>query len=153
MSAYAASCSYKLNSLYRVMHSNHPFLRWMLNDETNMDWVKEYGIMLIVEFAVRHSRDHAGAKHIREFVDDFDKPIGLEPTAFLNRTWNDELDFRFEPDVHKAYRWFVAAQWAMSSKKLSWGHRMPPEFFIQHMIARTGKDIVTLGEENGVVIN
>ena len=136
MSAYAKMCSYHINDLYLGIQTNHPFLRWLQNDETNVDWLKDYGMMLLVEYGGRHGRKHGNAEAIIVFIDDFGAPLGLDPQAFLNRAWNETFDFRFEPDVHKAYRWFVAARWSNSIKKLSWVPRMPPAWYIEHEIAR-----------------
>lgn len=156
MSAYAKSCSYRLNDLWKCVHSNHPFLRWMLNDEANVDWLKEYGVMLIIEYGTRHMNQHAGANCIYSFIQDFESPVGLEPKAFLNRAWDETHDFRFEPNVYTAYRWFLSARWALAKRRVTWGNRMPPAFFVEHQIARGGNSIVLehIGEDkNGVIIN
>jgi hypothetical protein len=141
MAAYARKTCYPINDLWIGVNENHPWLRWMLNEEANIDWVKDYGIMLLIEYGFRYQRQHKGSREIYNFIEDFGMPIGVEPKAFLNRAWDDTFDFRHEQDVPKAYRHYMNAIWTVSKRQLSWGDRMPPAWFIEEQLIRAGKEL------------
>lgn len=141
LSAYAKICSYSYNQLWEQVPEQHPWLRWMRNEAANMDWVMDYGVMLLVEYGVRTGRKHQGAKHIYSFIEDFGAPVGMEPMAFINRAFDETYDFRYTTDVHLGYRHYVNALWAVERKKLSWGDRMPPTWFIEYQLTRQGKEL------------
>lgn len=137
LSRYASDCTFRINDLYKYTTSNHPFLRWLWNDEANVDWLKEYGVLLNCEYSARVGKSHAASHHIYDFIEDFRPPVGLEPKAFMNRAWDDTFDFRHIKDPHQAYRDLMNARWFNSKRKLSWGDRMPPVWYIEHQIARS----------------
>src|SRR5213592_988856 len=85
LSRYAKDCSFQYNDLWKKVAKNHPFMRWLFNDEKNIDWLKEYGILLQCEYSQRTGNRHAGSAEIFNFIEDFRPPIGLEPWAFMNR--------------------------------------------------------------------
>jgi hypothetical protein len=141
LSAYAKTTCYPINELYRFVPEQHPFLRWVLNDEKNIDWLKDYGVMLLAEYVIRFDKQHVGSSHIYNFIKDFQPAIGLDPDGFLNRAWDETFDFRYKADVHQAYRDYLNALWTIDKKRLSWGTRMPPAWYIEEQIKRAGKDV------------
>lgn len=123
-------------------------MRWLFNDEPNIDWLKEYGIMLLIEYGQRQNVRHAGANIIYNFVEDFRPPIGMLPKAFMNRAWDANFDFRFNQNPHDAYKSLLFARWNASVKKISWGFRGPPMWYIEQSLKRAGEDLNDLARKN-----
>jgi hypothetical protein len=107
-----------------------------------MDWLADYGVCLCVEWGLRHGRPHAGSMHIFDFVNEFGTPVGAEPIGYLNRAFDDVFDFRWRTPVTQAYKDYLNSIWTTSRKKLSWGTRMPPAWFIDMQIIRQGKETI-----------
>jgi len=152
MSAYriAGVVKYERNDrLYTLVPPGHPYLRWLRKEAANLDWLMDYGVMLIVEYGIRTGRKHEGAKYILNFVEDFGSPVGLEPQEFYNRAFDNTFDFRYTVDTHLAYRHYVSALWSAERKKLSWGDRMPPSWFIEYQLQRAGKELQSDTTGNG----
>lgn len=138
LSAYGRKTCYPYDNLWKHVSLTHPFLRWMLNTEANIDWAKDYAVMLLIEYGQRTGRQHKGSKSIYTFIEDFGTPVGLEPIAFMNRAWDDTFDFRYEKCTNDAYRKLLCAKWNFEDKKLSWGDRMPPTWYVEYQIACSG---------------
>lgn len=147
LSRYAKDCSYTINSLWKMVESNHPLMHWLFDDEANIDWLKEYGVILHIEYGCRFERRHADARSIFDFVDDFRPAVGLEPKVFVNLARDRLFDYSDNKDVFQAYRDLLCSKWATSTKKPSWSGRMPPEFYINYQLKRQGKD--TLKNDEG----
>lgn len=138
MSAYAKATSYAINELHTLISKNHPYVRWLMNDEANMDWLKDYGVLLLVEHGQRTGTRHKGSKFIYDFVEDFGAPIGVEPKMFLNRAWDERFDYRFEQHTPYAYRKLMSARWNTAKRSPQWGDRMPPIWYLEDQLNRQG---------------
>lgn len=138
MSAYAKAIKYPINTLHTLISKNHPYVRWLLNDEANIDWLKDYGVLLLVEHGQRTGMRHKGSQYIYDFVEDFGAPIGVDPLMFLNRAWDEQFDYRFEHDVPTAYKKLMSARWHTAKRSPQWGDRMPPVWYLEDQLARQG---------------
>lgn len=135
LSKYAKECTYRLNGLHRFIDQENPYMRWLWNDEANVDWLKEYGILLHCEYCSRTGRKHAGARDIFDFIDDFRPPIGLDPKGFLNWACDDVIDFHTDPNVTRAYQNYMCHKWSNAILKPTWGDRMPPDWYINYQLS------------------
>jgi hypothetical protein len=133
LSSYAEECAFKINDLYKYVDRENPFMRWLFNDEKNVDWLKEYGILLHCEYVSRMGFKHAASKDVFDFIDDFRPPIGLDPEGFLNWACDDQIDFHTDLDVHRAYRNYLCAYWTAAERNPTWGDRLPPCWYIDHL--------------------
>lgn len=151
LSRYAKDCTYGINRLFEHVPSNHPFMRWLFNDEANIDWLKEYAVLLQVEYAGRTSHAHASRKDIFDFVGDFRPSVGLEPKAFMNRAWDELFDYSDIKDVHQAYRDLLSARWTIAKTPPRWGDRMPPIWYLEYQLERgcPDKRVKKIGDLDG----
>ncbi len=117
---------------------NFPVNDTLINDEANMDWVKDYGVLLLVEYGQRTNLRHMGSQYIFDFVEDFGAPIGVDPIGFLNRAWDERFDYRFEHDTPTAYKKLMSARWAVAKRSPHWGDRMPPVWYLEDQLQRQG---------------
>lgn len=123
---------------YGSFNPKHPCCIWAAQSRENFIWLTRLLNELLTEKKFRYplAKPHSieFTKYTFELfaMGHFDFP-SEDRTEFPNCT-NDKrlnIDFRYVPEVHKAYQQYLIFKWLRGKSKPSWGRRGQPEFFTE----------------------
>lgn len=107
---------------YKPTHAHHPITKWA---RRNASWVYRYALACVAEVAHRTGHVH---KCFPAFLARLSAPSARTPRSFVNvaRRRDLGLDFTLVPNVHLAYRAYLAHRWHTDKRPPRWTNRERP---------------------------
>lgn len=107
---------------YRTAHVNHPCSIWVRQSQQNWQWLFLHGIALCNEYTRIYKKEHACLKVLKQMLGQETclPDTGLTPFPNCARSKEKGLDYSMEPDVHLAYKLYLADRWAADKRTPEW---------------------------------